>query len=192
MTDTSLQRQSALDKINGQILADGIAPELAKSATQLVFGSGDPMAQLVFIGEAPGAKEDKVGEPFMGASGRLLDEMLASINLDRRDVYITNIVKYRPPSNRDPLSSEIIAFTPYLKAQIEIIRPRLIIFLGRHAMNVFLPKLVISEVHGIVIARDNFHYLPLFHPAAALYNPKMRSVLLEDFAKIPGLLVELD
>jgi DNA polymerase len=100
-------------------------------------------------------------------------------------------VKYRPPSNRDPRPDEIAAFVPYLKAQIEIIQPKLVIFLGRHSMNVFLPELKIGEVHGEVVQRDGYNFLPLFHPAAALYNPKMRETLLADFAKIPAILEQL-
>ncbi len=188
MTDPTSERQRRLDQIKDQITADGITPELASSAIQLVFGSGNPESHLVFIGEAPGAKEDKVGEPFVGASGKFLNQMLESIGLDRSDVYITNIVKYRPPSNRDPRPDEISAFIPYLKSQLDVIRPKLVVFLGRHAMNVFLPGLKISDVHGEVIVRDGYHYLPLFHPAAALYSPKMRLTLIEDFAKIPTIL----
>jgi uracil-DNA glycosylase family 4 len=191
MTDTSTKRQALLDQIKDQILAKSVAPELAASAIQLVFGSGNPESQLVFIGEAPGAKEDKLGKPFVGASGKLLDEMLRSISMDRQDIYITNIVKYRPPANRDPRPSEIVEFIPYLKSQLEIIQPKLVIFLGRHSMNVFLPDLKISEAHGRVVDRDGAKYLPLFHPAAALYNPKMRATLFDDFGRIPSILEEL-
>ena len=191
MANPTSKRQRLLDQIRDQIIVDGVTPELASSALQMVFGSGNPESQLVLIGEAPGAKEDQAGEPFVGASGKFLNQMLESIGLDRSDVYITNIVKYRPPSNRDPRPAEIAAFVPYLKAQLEIIDPRLIVFLGRHSMNVFLPELKISETHGQVVQRDGYSYLPLFHPAAALYNPKMRETLLTDFATIPAILHEL-
>ncbi len=154
----------------------------------MVFGTGSPDAALVFVGEAPGKQEDLSGEPFVGASGKLLNEMLASIGLERSDIYITNIVKYRPPANRDPSKAEIAAFVPYLKRQIDIIRPKVVIFLGRHAMNVFLPELKISEAHGNAIVRDGQTYLPLYHPAAALYNGRLRQTLMVDFAKIPAII----
>jgi len=154
----------------------------------MVFGTGSPEAALVFIGEAPGKQEDATGEPFVGASGKLLNEMLASIGLERSDIYITNIVKYRPPANRDPSKAEIAAFVPYLKHQIDIIRPKVVVFLGRHAMNVFLPELKIGEAHGVPLVRDGQTYLPLYHPAAALYNGGMRQTLMDDFAKLSALI----
>ena len=115
--------QQKLDAIKTSILSDNVCPELALTATQLVFGDGNPEADLVFIGEAPGKKEDIEGKPFVGSSGKLLSEMLESIGLNRQDVYITNIVKYRPPNNRDPLPDEKQAFLPYLQAQLDIIKP---------------------------------------------------------------------
>lgn len=184
-------RQDRLNQIAAEIVADGVCPELAKAATQLVFGAGNPAAEVVFIGEAPGANEDKQGEPFVGAAGKFLNEMLAGIGLERKDIYITNIVKYRPPNNRDPEPTEIQAFIPYLQRQIEVIEPKLIVFLGRHAMNVFLPELKISEAHGKPVPKDGRVYLPLFHPAAALYNGGMRQTLIDDFALIPQILKKL-
>lgn len=174
-----------------QIAKDGVCPELRRSATQLVFADGNPDAEIVFIGEAPGAKEDQLGKPFVGAAGKFLDEMLGGIGLKREDVYITNIVKYRPPANRDPLPEEITAFMPYLKSQLAIIKPKLVVFLGRHAMSVFLPQLRISQVHGQPKRLNGQVYLPLFHPAAALYNGGMRQTLIEDFNKIPAILKQL-
>ena len=141
-------KSQQLDQIRADILSNNICPNLAQTATQLVLGDGNPDADIVFIGEAPGKKEDETGTPFVGASGKFLNEMLASINLDRQDVYITNIVKYRPPNNRDPKPEEKKAFLPYLLAQIAVIEPKVIIPLGRHSMNVFLPGAKISEVHG--------------------------------------------
>lgn len=173
------------------IAKDGVCPELREQATQLVFADGNPDADIVFIGEAPGAKEDQLGKPFVGAAGKFLDEMLASIELKREDVYITNIVKYRPPANRDPSPEEIAAFMPYLKQQLAIIKPKLVVFLGRHAMSVFLPQLRISQVHGQPKRLNGQVYLPLFHPAAALYNGGMRQTLVEDFNKIPAILKQL-
>ena len=184
MTD----KQTRLDQIAGRIVADRVCPELAQASTQIVPGDGNPDAKLLFIGEAPGAKEDEQGVPFVGASGKLLGEMLQSIGMARSDTYITNIVKYRPPDNRDPVLEEIAAFMPYLKEQIEVIEPELIVFLGRHAMNVFFPALKISQVHGSPKRLSGQVYLPLYHPAAALYNGSMRQTLAEDFAKIPAIL----
>jgi uracil-DNA glycosylase family 4 len=185
-------RAAALAKIAGDIEADDVTPELKAQATQLVFGAGSEVAELFFIGEAPGKNEDLKGEPFVGAAGKFLNEMLASIGLERSDIYITNIVKYRPPANRDPSSQEIAAFVPYLKRQIEVIRPKLVIFLGRHAMNVFLPELKISEAHGKPVRKDGQMYMPLFHPAAALYNGGLRQTLLDDFSRIPDVIQQIN
>jgi uracil-DNA glycosylase family 4 len=126
--------------------------------------------------------------PFVGAAGKFLDEMLGMINLKREDIYITNIVKYRPPNNRDPLPEEKASFLPYLQQQLVIIKPKLIITLGRHSMDCFLPGLKISDVHGQPKRKDGLVYLPLFHPAAALYNGGMRQTLIDDFATIPAVL----
>jgi uracil-DNA glycosylase family 4 len=177
-----------LDAIAQSILDDNVCPELRSGATQLVFADGNTDADIVFIGEAPGANEDKQGKPFVGAAGKFLNEMLAGIGLERGDIYITNIVKYRPPGNRDPEPEEIKAFMPYLLQQLKVIQPALVVFLGRHAMNVFLPELKISQVHGQPKRRGGQVYLPLFHPAAALYNGGMRETLIEDFQKIPKIL----
>ncbi len=191
MTETN-DKAARLAAIAQTIERDDPAPHLRESAIQLVAGAGNPDAEVVFIGEAPGAKEDKQGEPFVGAAGRFLSEMLSGIGMKRQDVYITNIVKYRPPENRDPTPDEIAVFVPYLSAQIEVIDPKLVAFLGRHSMNVFFPYLKISQAHGHPIKHEGRLYLPLFHPAAALYNPGMRTVLMEDFAKIPAILDALD
>lgn len=183
-----MAKQEQLDKLKSQILADKVCPELAEQATQMVFGAGSPDADIVFIGEAPGKNEDIKGEPFVGAAGKFLNEMLATIGLERKDIYITNIVKYRPPNNRDPLPDEKAAFLPYLQKQLEIIKPKLIVTLGRHSMDVLLPGLKISQVHGEPKRFRGQIYLPLFHPAAALYNGGMRQTLIDDFAKIPIIL----
>lgn len=181
-------KQVQLKQLKEQILADDVCPQLAATATQLVFGAGNADAQVVFVGEAPGKKEDEHGQPFVGASGRFLDELLASINLKREDIYITNIVKYRPPNNRDPLPAEKAVFLPYLIRQIDIIKPKLIVTLGRHSMDCFLPGLKISQVHGQASREGGRLYLPLYHPAAALYNGSMRQTLIDDFKKIAGIL----
>lgn len=184
-------KQVKLDKLKQQILDEKICPDLAASATQLVFGDGNIDAELVFIGEAPGKNEDIQGKPFVGAAGKFLNEMLEMIGLTREDVYITNIVKYRPPNNRDPLPEEKTAFLPFLMAQLAAIKPKLVITLGRHSLNCFLPDLSISAVHGEPKRYQGQVFLPLFHPAAALYNGSMRQTLIDDFAKIPAILAKI-
>jgi DNA polymerase len=183
--------QQKLDELKKKIEASGTTQELASQATQLVFGAGNPEADLIFIGEAPGKNEDLQGEPFVGAAGKFLNEMLDGIGLKREDIYITNIVKYRPPHNRDPLPEEKAAFLPFLQEQIDIIKPKLIVTLGRHSMDVLLPGLKISQVHGQPKRYKGQVYLPLFHPAAALYNGGMRQTLVEDFSLIPTILEKL-
>jgi uracil-DNA glycosylase len=183
---TDKQRQ--LDELKAKILKDKVCPDLASTATQLVMGDGNPDADIVFIGEAPGKNEDLKGLPFVGAAGNFLNEMLATIGLKREDIYITNIAKYRPPNNRDPLPEEKAAFLPYLEIQLAIIQPKLVVTLGRHSMNCFLPDLQISKVHGQPKRYKGQVYLPLFHPAAALYNGGMRQTLVDDFAAIPRII----
>ncbi len=191
-----MNKADLLDRIKADILAKNICPDLAETANQLVFGSGNPDAEVVFIGEAPGKNEDLKGEPFVGAAGKFLDEMLTSIKLNRSDIYITNIVKYRPPNNRDPLPEEKEAFLPFLYAQLSAIDPKVIITLGRHSTNCFLPGLQISAIHGqpkrikvkVHGKEISWVILPLYHPAAALYNGSMRSVLLEDFSLVPNII----
>lgn len=180
-----------LAQLKTDIEDSNICPELAKTATQLVTGHGNPQAKIVFIGEAPGKNEDLQGIPFVGAAGKFLDEMLAQAGLVRSDVYITNIVKYRPPNNRDPLPDEKKAFWPYLVRELTIIQPQIIATLGRHSMEYFLPGKRITEVHGqpkrVTFGDQKLVVMPLYHPAAALYNGSLRKTLLEDFAKIPAI-----
>jgi len=184
-------KKKQLDDIRQKILDDKVTPELTKGATQLVFGVGSPEAEIVFIGEAPGKQEDLKGEPFVGAAGKFLDEMLEMIGLKREDVYITNIVKYRPPNNRDPYPEEKQEFMQYLESQLEAIRPKLVVTLGRHSLNCFLPDLSISQCHGQPKRYKGRVFLPLFHPAAALYNGGMRQTLIDDFALIPAILEKI-
>lgn len=184
-------KQQQLDELAQQIVALKVCEELATQATQLVFGIGSADADIVFIGEAPGKNEDLQGEPFVGAAGKFLNEMLAMIDLKREDIYITNIVKYRPPNNRDPLPSEKSDFLPYLDRQLEIINPKLIVTLGRHSMDVLLPGLKISQVHGQPKRYKSRVFLPLFHPAAALYDGNLKQTLIDDFAKIPLILEKI-
>ena len=177
--------QLDLDALRDEIIASRVCPELAAGATQLVMGDGNPAADIVFIGEAPGRQEDEQGLPFVGASGRFLNEMLASAGMNREDVYITNIVKYRPPNNRDPEPEEKRAFWPYLMRQLEIIQPKVVITLGRHSGECFIPDLRISRDHGhartVKYHEYEFLVIPLYHPAAALYNGSMRQTLIDDF-----------
>jgi uracil-DNA glycosylase family 4 len=184
-------KEAKLDDIKQKIADDKVTPELAEGATQLVFGVGSPDADIVFIGEAPGKNEDLKGEPFVGAAGKFLDEMLEMIGLKRSDIYITNIVKYRPPNNRDPLPEEKQAFMKYLESQLEVIQPKLVVTLGRHSLNCFLPDLQIGQCHGQPKRYKGRVFLPLFHPAAALYNGGMRQTLIDDFALIPAILEKI-
>jgi len=197
-----MSKQQQLDDIKQQILDDNVTPELAKTATQLVFGDGSVDSDIVFIGEAPGKNEDIQGIPFVGAAGKFLNEMLEMIDLKRQDIYITNIVKYRPPDNRDPEPDEKKAFLPYLQSQLEVIQPKVVVTLGRHSMNCFLPDLQISKVHGqpkrvrLALKADasdslTVVILPLFHPAAALYNGSMRQTLIDDFALLPAIIEKI-
>lgn len=186
-----MTKQAQLEDLKSQIIKDKVCPELAEQATQLVFGTGNPEAEVVFIGEAPGKNEDIKGEPFVGAAGKFLNEMLEMIGLKRSDIYITNIVKYRPPNNRDPLPIEKSTFLPYLEKQIDIINPKVIVTLGRHSMDAILPGLIISQVHGQPKRFKGRVFMPLFHPAAALYNGGLRQTLIDDFAKLPLILEKI-
>jgi len=258
-----LDKKQRLYDLQAKVLSDKVCPELEQQATQLVFGDGNPNADIVVIGEAPGKNEDIQGKPFVGAAGKFLNEMLDSINLIREDIYITNIVKYRPPNNRDPLPEEKRAFWPYLVRQLDIIHPKLVVTLGRHSMEYFLPGQKISQIHGqpkriklhmesdehseksnktlapqlstdldvaqgssketernvrevhraSTVATDAVMrqdvlvpaeldsagvntvplvVLPLYHPAAALYNGSMRQTLIDDFVHIPEIMKKIN
>jgi uracil-DNA glycosylase family 4 len=168
---------------------------LRMNCTRVVPGEGDPHAEIMFIGEAPGRQEELLGRPFVGAAGRLLNRLLKVINIKREDVYITNLVKCRPPQNRDPLPEEIESCSEWLNEQIRSVRPKLIVLLGRLATNRFLPKVRISEVHGRNFMKDiiglgTFVFFPTYHPAAALYNKSLEKSLEDDFKKIPELLAK--
>jgi len=170
---------------------EGCGSPLCQSRTNAVPGVGCLNPEIVFIGEGPGQKEDQAGEPFVGAAGKFLNEMLSSVGLQREDVYITNIVKCRPPGNRDPLPEEKALCVPFLDEQLAILQPKLIVLLGRHAMEYFLPGQKISAIHGQPKRKNGRIYLPLFHPAAALYNGGQRQTLLDDFQKIPVILEKI-
>ena len=170
---------------------------LAGGRTQVVFGSGDPGADLMFVGEAPGFHEDKQGVPFVGAAGKLLDQLLAGIGLTRADVYVANVLKCRPPGNRDPLPEEKHECEPWLFKQIALIQPKVIATLGNHATKQLTGKETgITRVHGqeqeTTLGGRRVLLYPLYHPAAALYTPAMLKVLEEDFARLPELLGRRD
>lgn len=184
-----------LHKLKDEMEKDDSLP-LKKGAGKLVFGSGNTEAQLLICGEAPGAKENLLGLPFVGQSGKLLDKLLLLAGLERKNVFITNIVHHRPPENRDPLPNEIEAYGKYLDKIIEIIKPKMIITLGRFSMAKFLPDVFISDVHGKkfeVIWRDpldgnKFAVVPMYHPAASLRNGKILEAEKADFIKLKDML----
>jgi len=171
-----------------KLAAEMVAATLPLPESNLVFGEGNIDCQVMFIGEAPGANEDRLKRPFVGRGGQLLDDMMRSIGWKREDVYITNIVKRRPPDNRDPFPDEIEAYKPYLTRQIELINPKVIVTLGRFAMNYFLPLAKVSRDHGRVFTVDGRIVFPVYHPAAALRATSMLEVLREDFKKLPKVL----
>jgi len=165
---------------------------LSKSRKNAVPGEGPPDADIMFIGEGPGFHEDQQGRPFVGAAGRFLEELLDSIGLKREDVYITNVVKCRPPGNRDPQMEEIKSCSPYLDEQIELINPKVIVTLGRFSMERFFPGQKISRIHGQPRRIGGRLIVPMYHPAAGLHQPRWKSTIEEDFQKLPRLLKELE
>jgi uracil-DNA glycosylase len=180
-----MDKQAALQKLNDEM----VAAALPLHESNLVFGEGNIDCKVMFIGEAPGETEDRLKRPFVGRGGQLLDRMIESIGWKRADVYITNIVKRRPPQNRDPLPEEIGAYKPYLTRQIELIDPKVIVTLGRFAMNYFLPEAKITRDRGHAFKIDGRIIFPVYHPAAALRSPvEMGGVLKEDFEKLPKIL----
>lgn len=192
---TSIDKHTQLEALATEIVTRNICAELRAQATQLVMGDGNVDATIVFIGEAPGKNEDLQGVPFVGAAGKFLNEMLEAAGMKREDVYITNIVKYRPPNNRDPLPEEKKAFWPYLLKQLQIIDPKIVVTLGRHSMEYFLPGMYISQIHGepkrIQFGDHKLVIVPLFHPAAALYNGSLRQTLIDDFCRMPEIIAQL-
>jgi uracil-DNA glycosylase len=180
-----------LAEIAAEILAHkdaGCEHEPCETCTNMVPGEGSPNAEILFIGEAPGKNEDLQGRPFVGQAGKLLDRLIESIGLNRQDVFITNVLKARPPGNRDPLPLEVEHNWPWLDEQVAALDPKLIVLLGRHAMNRFLPNRRISRDHGQARLLHGQVYLPVHHPAAALYTKTLEQTLFEDFAQIPALL----
>lgn len=195
MTDqpqTLPERQAALEAIAGQI---NVCTRCALHAerTRAVPGAGPITAEIMFIGEGPGFHEDRQGLPFVGQSGKYLEELLAMIGLNRSQVFIGNVVKCRPPGNRDPLPEEIATCTElYLHRQIAVLNPKVIVTLGRYSMGLFFPNAKISAIHGQARWRDGRAYLPLFHPAAVLRNPGLRPQMEADFKRIPTIVAEYD
>jgi uracil-DNA glycosylase family 4 len=184
------EKSAALELISKQVKICEKC-RLCKTAINGVPGEGNPDSEIIFVGEAPGANEDQQGRPFVGRAGKLLEFLLSQIGYKREEVWIGNIVKHRPPENRDPLPDEIEACKPYLTNQIEIISPKLIITLGRFSMNYFLPDAKISQEHGKATNLGKFYLYPVYHPAAGLRNPSMKNELIKDFLKIPDVLKEI-
>ncbi|HUC89155.1 MAG TPA: uracil-DNA glycosylase [Candidatus Paceibacterota bacterium] len=190
-----MTKREQLDELN-KYWQEHCECELRKTATQAVFGDGNAESEIVFIGEAPGKNEDIEGRPFVGSAGKFFEEMLEGIGMKRSDIYITNIVKYRPPNNRDPEPDEKETCNEWLINELKIISPKLIVFLGRHSMGRFFPAEKISDIHGKLLIKNTpelgrMNFLALYHPAAALYNGGMRETLIKDFNKIPKALEKI-
>jgi len=166
--------------------------EMARYRTRTVPGEGAEDAGIMFIGEAPGWHEDQQGRPFVGPAGKFLDELLASINLGRRQVYIANVIKCRPQGNRDPLPQEILNCRPWLDRQVELIRPKMIVTLGRYSMALFFPQKSIGRIHGTAEKRDGVIYFAMYHPAAALHQQSLKETIKADMLKIPPLLAQAE
>lgn len=180
-----MNKVDALKQLEGEIAADKALP---LQSANLVFGEGNPDCEVLFIGEAPGRDEDIQKRPFVGRSGQLLRKSVRELGWKETDVYITNIVKRRPPENRDPLPEEIAAYRPYLTRQIAIIDPAIIVPLGRFSMNYFLPEAKITRDQGRLFRVGGRYVAPLFHPAAALRSPVMMDAFLDNFKKLPAML----
>lgn len=168
------------------------ACELAKNRTRIVPGEGPEEVDILFIGEAPGWHEDQQGRPFVGPAGQFLEELLASIGLKRDKVYIANVIKCRPPSNRDPLPGEIQACSKWLDRQIELLHPKMIVTLGRYSMARYFPNQSISKVHGKAKKENNIIYYAMYHPAAALHQGSLRKIIEADMLNIPHILAQAD
>ena len=184
MTDIS---QMTLDEIAAAVQSCTLC-QLHSGRTHAVPGAGPASAEIMFIGEGPGFHEDRNGQPFVGAAGQFLDKLLSSIGLSRDEVFIANVVKCRPPGNRDPLPDELAACGPYLDRQIALIRPKVIVTLGRYSMHRYFQGQTISKIHGQPKNIGGLLVVPMFHPAAALHQPKWRPVIEADFQKLPELL----
>ena len=190
-----MTKADQLKKLNTEISACTQCT-LRSGCQRVVFGAGNTQAEIIFIGEAPGKKEDELSTPFVGSTGRILDKLLETIQLRREDVYLTNLCKCRPPENRDPLPTEIQTCSTWLEKQIQIINPEIIVTLGRYALNYFLPQAKISQVHGDISEINiekigKMKFFPLHHPAAARINRQTRALFTQDFQKIPTILKQI-
>ena len=183
---------STLSELCKQIVACRKCETLARTRTQVVPGEGPDHAEIMFIGEAPGWNEDQQGRPFVGQAGLFLEQLMASINLKRNQVYIANVIKCRPPENREPLPYEIQNCNPWLNQQIELIHPRMIVTLGRYSMGLFFPGKSISKIHGTAYKKDNIIYYAMYHPAAALHQGSLRREVEADMLKIPSILSQAE
>jgi uracil-DNA glycosylase family 4 len=188
---TSGSADSLLREIASEIVVCPLC-ELARTRTKAVPGEGDPNARIMLIGEGPGWHEDQQGRPFVGNAGKFLNELLAIAGLDRDRVFITNVVKCRPPGNRDPFPDEIAACAPYLERQIAAIDPEIVVTLGRFSMSRWFPGERISKIHGQAKRDGKRLIVPMYHPAAALHQSALRGAIEEDFAKLPKLLAEAE
>lgn len=182
-----MSKFTKLHKLKDEMEKDDSLP-LKKGANKLVFGSGNTETEILLIGEGPGRNEDLQGLPFVGQAGKLLDKLLDLAGLERKNVFITNIVHHRPPENRDPLPNEIEAYGRYLDDIIEIIKPKIIITLGRFSMAKFLPDVFISQVHGKSFKLEKFTVIPMYHPAASLRNGKILEAEKADFVKLKDMI----
>ena len=178
-----------LDRLHDQI-KECTACGLCQGRTTVVPGEGPEHPTIMFIGEGPGFNEDKQGRPFVGPAGKFLEELLSAIDMRREDVYITNIIKCRPPGNRDPLPEEVESCRVWLEQQMDLLDPALIVTLGRHSMSRFFPKETIGKVHGTARKVDGRTVFAMYHPAAALHQQRLRDTLIEDMKKIPGVLAQ--
>lgn len=181
--------EDTLEKVAAEVRVCSLCP-LSKSRTKAVPGEGPATAEIMFIGEGPGFHEDRTGRPFVGAAGQFLDELLTLAGLKREEVFITNIIKCRPPGNRDPLPQEIAACKPYLDRQIALIQPKVIVTLGRYSMARYLPGAKISTIHGQAKRVGGQWVVAMYHPAAALHQPALKHEVEEDFRKLPQILAQ--
>ena len=179
----------ALDQLHNRI-KECTSCGLCEGRTTVVPGEGPQNPKIMFIGEGPGFHEDRQGRPFVGPAGKFLEELLAAIDMERQDVYITNIIKCRPPGNRDPLPEEVESCRPWLDEQINLLDPDLIVTLGRHSMARFFPGEAIGKMHGTARSIDGRLVFAMYHPAAALHQQRLRDTLIEDMKKIPGVLAQ--
>lgn len=183
---------TTLSELCEEILACRKCQALIANRTKVVPGEGAADADIMFIGEAPGWNEDQQGRPFVGQAGMFLTELITSIGLSRKQVYIANVIKCRPPQNRDPLPAEIHACRPWLEQQIEIIKPKMIVTLGRYSMAMFFPGKSIGKIHGTAIKKEGIIYYAMYHPAAALHQGSLRRTIQEDMLRIPALIAQMD